>query len=149
MAKKLTRRQELVVVAKNPTQRGEVLFEKNIPTKPGQPGNAGRKAGSPNRVTTVLKDAIILAAEAVGEDNRGKDGLTGYLKRLAKLEPKAFAGLLGRVLPYHITGHMVHQHYETKEQVQDELRERGLPIEAIFGDDDIGVVIAPSTRTEQ
>lgn len=64
----------------------------------------GRKKGVPNKTTALLKDAIIRAAEAVGEDMQGKGKLTGYCKFLAKNEPKAFAGLLGRVLPMQVTG---------------------------------------------
>ena len=70
------------------------------------PPNAGkgRKKGVPNKTTALLKDAIIRAAEAVGEDMQGKGKLTGYCKFLAKSEPKAFAALLGRVLPMQVTG---------------------------------------------
>jgi hypothetical protein len=35
---------------------------------------------------------------------QGKGKLVGYCKFLAKSEPKAFAGLLGRVLPMQVTG---------------------------------------------
>jgi hypothetical protein len=70
----------------------------------GKRAGAGRKKGSPNKTTALLKDAIIKAAEAVGEDMQGKGKLTGYCKFLAKNEPKAFAGLLGRVLPMQVTG---------------------------------------------
>jgi hypothetical protein len=88
----------------------------------------GRKPGVPNRITTVLKDAIVIAATEVGENRRGKDGLTGYLRWLAKNEPKSFAALLGRVLPYHIVGKLEHEHrqYVDKEEVLDALKERGL-----------------------
>lgn len=64
----------------------------------------GRKKGVPNKTTAVLKDAIILAAEAVGQDGSGAGGLTGYLVHVAKSDVKAFAGLLGRVLPMQVTG---------------------------------------------
>lgn len=64
----------------------------------------GRQKGTPNKTTGVLKEAIVLAAEQVGEDNKGKDGLTGYLRRVAKEDIKAFAGLLGRVLPLQVAG---------------------------------------------
>jgi hypothetical protein len=43
-------------------------------------------------------------AKAVGEDQRGRGGLQGYLVFLAKTDPKSFAGLLGKVLPMQITG---------------------------------------------
>jgi hypothetical protein len=69
-------------------------------------GNAGkgRRAGSVNKTTAALKEAILLAAEQVGEDGDGMGGLTGYLRRVAKEDVKAFAGLLGKVLPMQVTG---------------------------------------------
>lgn len=74
--------------------------EKRKPPAAGK----GRVKGSPNRTTKALKEAILLAADDVGEDGEGKGGLTGYLRTLAKAEPKAFAGLLGKVLPLQVTG---------------------------------------------
>lgn len=71
--------------------------------KPPSAGK-GRVKGTPNKTTALLKDAIIKAAEATGEDLNGKEGLVGYCKFLAAKEPKAFAGLLGKVLPMQITG---------------------------------------------
>jgi hypothetical protein len=76
---------------------------------------AGRPKGSPNKTTAALKDAILMAAEQRGEDGEGKDGLTGYCAFLAKEEPRAFASLLGRVLPMQITGSL-EVHAATKEQ---------------------------------
>lgn len=64
----------------------------------------GRPKGVPNKTTTALKEAILDAAVGVGEDGGGKGGLTGYLRVLARSEPKAFAGLLGKVLPLQVTG---------------------------------------------
>lgn len=66
--------------------------------KPGQ-GKHG-----PQKSTIVLKEAILLAAEQAGEDGKGKDGLTGYLRRVAAEDVKAFASLLGKVLPLQVTG---------------------------------------------
>jgi hypothetical protein len=68
----------------------------------GVPG-PGRTRGVPNRTTTVIREAILAAAQAVGEDGHGKDGLTGYLRRVALKDMKAFAALLGRVLPTQIS----------------------------------------------
>lgn len=64
-------------------------------------GNAGkgRKRGSVNKVTAAIKDAIMLAAEEEGQDGEGKDGLKGYMRKMAQEDMKAFAGLLGKVLP--------------------------------------------------
>lgn len=64
----------------------------------------GRVKGTPNKTTALLKDAIIKAAEAAGSDQTGRDGLVGYCTFLAKEEPKAFAQLLGKVLPLQIAG---------------------------------------------
>jgi hypothetical protein len=72
-----------------------------FPTK--KPG-PGRPKGVPNRTTTLLKDAILLAAEKAGEDNKGKGGLVGYLTKQAKENPAPFMALLGKVLPTQLTG---------------------------------------------
>lgn len=68
----------------------------------GENPGPGRPKGSPNKTTALLKDAIIKAAEAQGDG--GKDGLVGYCTFLARDEPKAFAQLLGKVLPMQVTG---------------------------------------------
>jgi hypothetical protein len=60
----------------------------------------GRKKGSVNRVTGLLKDAILKAAEEAG----GADGLIGYLRTQAIENPAPFLALLGRVLPLQMTG---------------------------------------------
>jgi hypothetical protein len=75
-------------------------------TASGKPPAAGkgRVKGTPNKTTALLKDAIIKAAEAAGSDKAGKGGLIGYCTFLAKDEPKAFAQLLGKVMPLQITG---------------------------------------------
>lgn len=64
----------------------------------------GRPKGSANKTTTMLKEAILGAATATGKDGSGEDGLMGYCAFLATSEPKAFATLLGRVLPMQVTG---------------------------------------------
>lgn len=64
----------------------------------------GRQKGTPNKTTALLKDAIMKAAESAGEDMAGKGGVVGYCTFLAKSEPKAFAQLLGKVLPMQLTG---------------------------------------------
>lgn len=64
----------------------------------------GRPKGKPNRTTTALKDAILAAAAEHGEDDNGTGGLTGYLRKVAREDVKAFSGLLGRVLPLQIAG---------------------------------------------
>lgn len=68
------------------------------------PPGPGRPKGSLNKTTVALKEAILNGATKVGEDGKGKDGLEGYCRQLAAKEPKAFAALLGRVLPMTVTG---------------------------------------------
>lgn len=60
----------------------------------------GRPKGAQNKTTTLLKDAILQAAEQAG----GKDGLVGYLATQAKANPGPFMTLLGKVLPTQMTG---------------------------------------------
>jgi len=74
-----------------------------MPFKKGQVANPkGRAAGSQNKTTGILKEAILMAAEQVGEDGKGSSGLTGYLRRVAREDVKAFSTLLGKVLPLQV-----------------------------------------------
>jgi len=57
-----------------------------------------------NKITRDLKEGIIDAAIAVGEDGKGRDGLLGYLKMLARKHPKYYTQLLARVLPLQVSG---------------------------------------------
>jgi hypothetical protein len=47
-------------------------------------------------VKQAVRDALLAAAEAIGQDGAGMDGLKGYFVRLEKLEPVAFATLFGK-----------------------------------------------------
>jgi hypothetical protein len=58
----------------------------------------GRRAGTPNKITALLKDAILQAAERAGD----KEGLVGYLTVQAKESPGPFLTLLGKVLPMQV-----------------------------------------------
>src|SRR5262245_3832837 len=55
------------------------------------------------RAHLCCKDAIITAAAEHGRDGSGKGGLVGYCRLLAKDQPRAFAQLLGRILPMQVT----------------------------------------------
>lgn len=76
-----------------------VTGKRNTGMKPGHAKMGGRVKGTSNKSTVLLKEAILLAAEAVGQDGKGKEGLLGYLKMAAVSQPKAFITLLGRLLP--------------------------------------------------
>jgi hypothetical protein len=70
-----------------------------------KPPNAGkgRTKGTPNKVTGLLKDAIIEAASRAGGSNDAK-GLVAYLEARAKDTPGPFLALVGKVLPMQIAG---------------------------------------------
>ena len=67
--------------------------------KTGHEKLGGRKVGTHNATTKLLKECILMAAELEGSDGNGKDELVGFLRRLANEDIRAFAMLLGRVLP--------------------------------------------------
>ncbi len=46
----------------------------------------------------------MLAAEALGEDGEGLNGVVGYLKWLGKNEPASFATILGKLIPLQVVG---------------------------------------------
>ena len=50
-----------------------------VPEKGEKHAGAGRPKGSKNKITLGLKEAFLVALETVGEDGKGKNGLTGYL----------------------------------------------------------------------
>jgi hypothetical protein len=68
--------------------------------KKGTPKTGGRQKGTPNKTTALLKDAILLAAQAAG----GAKGIVGYLEAQAAENPGPFMTLLGKVLPTQIGG---------------------------------------------
>lgn len=66
-------------------------------------GNAGkgRPKGSQNKTTTLLKDAILMAATEAGNGD-----MVAYLKQQAQENPGPFMALLGKVLPTQVEGNM-------------------------------------------
>ena len=73
---------------------------KNAGVGKGTPG-PGRPKGSTNKNTALLKDAILQAAEAAGNDLGAKsgEGIREYLKLQAIENPGPFLSLMGKVLP--------------------------------------------------
>jgi hypothetical protein len=69
-----------------------MLFQKGQP----RPQNAGRKAGSKNRITKALKEMILDALDDAGGQ--------AYLARQAVENPAAFLTLVGKVLPLTVHG---------------------------------------------
>ena len=61
----------------------------------GTPKTGGRKKGTPNKTTAIVKDMIIEALD--------KSGGVDYLVTVAKDHPAAFCTLIGKVLPLNHT----------------------------------------------
>ncbi len=59
----------------------------------------GRKKGTPNKTTALLKDAILKAATDAGDGD-----LSAYLLKQTNDNPVAFMSLLGKVLPMQVGG---------------------------------------------
>ena len=67
----------------------------------GTPKTGGRKKGTPNKISSVLKEAILEAAENAGKRLKpdAESGTVAYLEQIAIQEPASFCSLLGKVLP--------------------------------------------------
>jgi hypothetical protein len=109
-----------------------------------RPISAGRKRGSVNKTTALLKEAIVLAAELEGDQDLRttallngetdeeivrRGGLVGYLRWVARTHPAPFASLIGRVLPMQVR---VDAHtdltYRTVAEVERDMAARGFAI---------------------
>jgi|ERR1019366_1094165 hypothetical protein len=90
---------------------------------------AGRNAGTPNKSGNALVEAILSAAEQIGEDCKGKNGLVGYLTRIAIKEPRMFVKLLLEVMPLQTEPDSTEEPvvFRTAEEVRAEFVRRGIP----------------------
>ena len=116
-------------------------FEKGSDT-----AGPGRGKGVQNKTTRVLKDAMLLAAEACGDLSgikrqdlskkgieQGTEGLVGYLKWAAKCEPKAFLHILGKLLPLQVKADSFSQSvYHSFDELRHDISQRGLNMKS-FG----------------
>jgi hypothetical protein len=101
-----------------------------------QPPNRGRHLGSVGRITRTMKDAVIAAADELGqvdpalwpEHVKGDpgQGMKGFFKTLALKELRTFGVIVARLIPTHVTTHKLPR-YVSEEQLKAELREAGLP----------------------
>lgn len=89
---------EYFMTSKN-TEQAPPVKEKWIPPRAG----LGRVKGIPNKMTRILKEAVLKAAEAAG-NKIGNEGLVSYLEKQAMDCPAAYLALLGKVLPLQVTG---------------------------------------------
>ena len=80
--------------AKSPVTSGL----KNLRYGPG----TGRAKGATDKISRDLKEGIIEGAVLHGYDGEGEGGLIGYCHHLAERHPKAYCGLLAKILPYNV-----------------------------------------------
>ena len=119
--------------AKAERRTGHVGAKNLIPIKKGE-RRVGRAKGTPNKFTTLLKDAIVTAAEKLGRDGRGKDGTVGYLMWLARVEPAVYGRLLEKVMPMQLEVTDKSKKLYTAEEARAALEERGLPVPQSLAD---------------
>ena len=112
---------------------------------------AGRRRGSQNRTTGILKEAVLLAAELEGdvslqqfttttalhresdEAAAKRGGLVGYLRYVAREHPPSFVTLLNRVLPLQVRVDARSQTVvRTVSEIREEMARRGVPLEAVL-----------------
>ena len=71
---------------------------KNLRYGPG----TGRAKGATDKISRDLKEGIIEGAVLHGYDGEGEGGLISYCHHLAERHPKAYCGLLAKILPYNV-----------------------------------------------
>jgi hypothetical protein len=114
--------------AKADKRRGDAGKKNLIPFKKGE-RRVGRQKGTLNKTTTLLKDAILKAAELLGRDGRGKNGTVGYLMWLARAEPAVYGRMLEKILPHQLEmKDTTEKKLYTAEEAKAALEERGLPV---------------------
>jgi hypothetical protein len=95
------------------------------------PGNTGgRPPGVPNKLTSVLRQAIVLAAQT----SKHADGsLESYCRFLANEHPVAFARhLLSRLLPHRFNIDVAADvRLETPAEIREQLAAKGIPIDRL------------------
>jgi hypothetical protein len=97
--------------------------------KKGEKLSRGRPPGAKNYWTREVKEAILDAANELGEDGHGYDGLKGYMKFLGSTELKTFGMLIRAVMPTQVTVEHKDVKIDTVEDVEKELASIGLWLE--------------------
>ena len=110
------------------------MSENSNSFRKGRRKTGGRKRGTPNKSTKLLREVVLLAAAAAGSE-RADDGLYRYLKNVAKKSPAIFIPLLSRCLPLQVESQQtqtVEVNYRTANELREELIRRGVPIDSLF-----------------
>lgn len=100
----------------------------------GRAKTGGRVLNQLPKMPALLKECLLKSAELEGSDGEGKDGVIGMCRRIAKEDIRAYASLLGRVMPLQVemkNDPRLDVVYESIEEVNHELEERGINLELI------------------
>ena len=98
--------------------------------KKGRKKTGGRKTGTPNKTTTVLREVVLAAAEAAG-NKVGGNGDVGYMTWVALNYPPSFLPLYIKAKPQQVEPEKPDKgvRLTTIEEVREHLRKRGVPPE--------------------
>jgi hypothetical protein len=96
--------------------------------KKGHKKMGGRKKGTPNLFNKDLIQAIVQAAEQVGSDGKGKNGVDGYLQRLAGKKEGYFVSLLRQAVQKQVPATERENEivYATEQDFRQALLDRGV-----------------------
>jgi hypothetical protein len=107
-----------------------------VPEPEESPEGRDRSEGARNKVTTSVLIAMMLAAEQVGEDGHGRNGIVGYFCQIARSDPQFFFRMLVRVwLDQKVDEDdkaPLDTEYQTVEEAKAALREVGIDIDSVL-----------------
>ena len=92
--------------------------------KPGHEKRGGRKRGTPNAFSAAFKKALVEAADRVGMYGNGEQGLTGYLRWVARYHARTFMRGLTSVLRRELLqGDSAEEPRPILEEIDEQIRE--------------------------
>ncbi len=96
--------------------------------KNGHKKLGGRKKGTPNRINSNLIERIVQAAEQVGSDGKGNNGVDGYLQMLAGKKVAYFVALLRQAVQKQVPATEPENEivYATEQDFRQALVDRGV-----------------------
>jgi hypothetical protein len=108
--------------------RGRANSQRPGTFKKGHKKLGGRKKGTPNRINGNLIERIVQAADQVGSDGKGKDGVDGYLQMLAGKKAAYFVGLLRQAVQKQVPTIEPENEviYSTEQEFRQALLDRGV-----------------------
>jgi hypothetical protein len=71
--------------------------------------NSGRKKGQTVVTISVLREVCLQAMEELGDNDMGRNGALGYIKRFAQEQRKTFMGsIVARLIPQQVRAEVIH-----------------------------------------